>query len=102
MQHFYAFNESKWIGPPPPPAKKTAKTCFLAPKSPKGTLIQTSKVCAYLINNQLHMRCILEVNSRSLIFKTAGTDFEFNKPILKKWPPILKDFEGFASFFEGF
>ncbi len=41
------------------------------------------------------MRCTLEVNSRFLVFKTAGTDFEFNKPILKKQALILKDFEEF-------
>ena len=49
------------------------------------------------------MRCTLEVNSRFLVFKTAGTDFEFNKPILKKGPmQILKDFEKNSTDFERF
>ncbi len=95
------FVASAW-GLPPVWQKNLLKLAFPAPKSPKGTFIQTSKMCTYLTNNQWHMRCILNINSRFLGLKTTAADFEFNKPILKKGPPILKYFEGFASFFKGF
>ncbi len=41
-------------------------------------------------------------NSRFLSSKNTRTDFEFNKPILKKGPRILKDFEKNRTDFEGF
>ncbi len=99
---FNSFLKGQFGGLPPVWQKNLLKLAFPAPKSLKGTLIQTSKTCAYLINNQLYMQCMWRVNSRFLIFKTAGTDFEFNKPILKKGAWICKDFEKNATDFEGF
>ncbi len=60
-----------------------------------------------MFHNQLFRIYVLPVKGLFSRFGMALMDFEFNKPILKKRGPILKDFEknhtdfeGFATFFE--
>ncbi len=59
-------------------------------------------ICFYISNNQLFPAYLIQPGNATLCLKSAGTDFEFNKPILKKGPPILKDFEKKHADFEGF
>ncbi len=90
------------IGLPLPGQKNLLKLAFSAPKSPKGTLIQTAKVHSYTFNNQQYTKCTWGTGGPYLGFKTTSTDFEFNKPILKNSPRILKDFEKNSTDFERF
>ena len=96
------FLSFKGWGLPLPRQKNLLKLAFSVPESPKGTLIQMSKICLYTITNQWYVQVACEVNSRFLSFKTVVTDFEFNKPILKKRGWILKDFEKNHPDFERF
>ena len=104
MEKFRQINKSSWrdgglafetfrMGLPLPRQKNLLNIAFPASESPERNLMQISKIRSYSFNNQLNARFILRVKGLFLRFKTTYTDFEFNKPILKKRARIFKDFE---------
>ncbi len=59
-------------------------------------------MCFEYNENQSNTRILFYAFQRFLRFGQVSMFFEFNKPILKKGPRILKDFEKNSTDFEGF
>jgi hypothetical protein len=89
-------------GLPLPRQKKLIHLAFPSPKLRRSGHFNPYQNLAYSTNNQQDTSNTLGAKSQFLGIKTTRTDFEFNKPILKKEAPILKDFEKNGADFERF
>ncbi len=82
--------------PLPLPRQKKLLKLALRPLNPRrGLEYRNPKFVLYIIQNQSIGVAIMVEGCRFLRLEHTSTDFEFNSPILKKGPLILKDFEGF-------
>ncbi len=89
-------------GLPLPGQKNMLKLAFPAPKFRRGGDLNILMSSLYISENQLYITA-----KTGRLFNLSGpqqasTDFEFNKPILKKGVPILNDFEKNSTDFEKF